>query len=130
MVSMWSTKACWNKMPSTVIWRWKAQLQKLSKGNPVVTDKMPQNFRYIGLLAAAFPEAKIVNIKRNPAAVFWVQKTGCCYELDDVIKYYGLYKNLMEFWAKQFSNRIYDIDYELLTVNQKDETRKLIIISA
>ena len=34
--------------------------------------------------------------------------------------------NLMEFWKKLFSSRIYDVDYDLLTVNQEDETRKLI----
>ena len=32
----------------------------------------------------------------------------------------------MEFWAKQFPNRIYDAEYELLTVNQENETRQLI----
>ena len=36
------------------------KLQNVSKGNLIVTDKMPQNFRYVGLLAAAFPEAKII----------------------------------------------------------------------
>ena len=47
------------------------RLQKVSKGNLIVTDKMPQNFRYIGLLAATFPEAKIIHVKRDPAAVCW-----------------------------------------------------------
>ncbi len=110
------------------------QLQTLSNGSPMVTDKMTLNFRYIGLLAAAFPKAKIVQVKRNPAAVCWAnykqyfisKSISYCYELDDVINYYELYKNLMEFWAKQLPNRIYDVDYELLTVNQEDETRKLI----
>ena len=32
----------------------------------------------------------------------------------------------MNFWTNQLPNSIYDIDYELLTVNQEDETRKLI----
>jgi hypothetical protein len=32
----------------------------------------------------------------------------------------------MAFWQESFSNRIYDVDYELLTINQEDETRKLI----
>jgi len=110
------------------------KLQNFSNHNPIVTDKMPQNFNYIGLIAAVFPEAKIVHVKRNPAAVCWAnykqyftsKKLSYCYELDDVIKYYRLYKNLMEFWAKQLPNRIYDADYELFTVNQEDETRKLI----
>ena len=32
----------------------------------------------------------------------------------------------MEFWKNLFGDRIYDVDYELLTVNQEEETRKLI----
>ena len=44
------------------------KLQNVSDRNLIVTDKMPQNFRYIGLLAAAFPETKIIHVKRNPAA--------------------------------------------------------------
>ena len=45
------------------------KLQNVSNGNLIITDKMPQNFRFIGLLAAAFREAKIIHVKRNPAAV-------------------------------------------------------------
>ena len=110
------------------------KLQNVSDGSLIVTDKMPQNFRYIGLLAAAFPEAKIVHVKRNPAAVCWAnykqyfisKNMGFCYALDDIISYYRLYENLMEFWGSSLSKRIYHLDYELLTVNQKDETQKLI----
>jgi len=47
------------------------KLENVSNGNVIVSDKMPLNFRYIGLLCAAFPEAKIIHIKRNPAAVCW-----------------------------------------------------------
>jgi Tfp pilus assembly protein PilF len=110
------------------------KLQSVSKGNLIVTDKMPQNFRYIGLLAAAFPEAKIVHVKRNPAAVCWanykqyfeVKSNGYCNAIDDVISYHKLYENLMVFWTKSLSKRIYNIDYEQLTVNQESETRQLI----
>ena len=114
--------------------RYLMKLQNLSDHNLIIIDKMPQNFLYLGLLTTAFPEAKIVHVKRNPAAVCWAnykqyfvsKKLGYCYELDDVIKYYGLYESLMKFWAKQLPNRIYSIDYELLTVSQEDETKKLI----
>ena len=110
------------------------KLQDVSVGNHIVTDKMPQNFRYIGLLAAAFPEAKIIHVKRNPAAVCWANykqyfvssSIGYCYAINDVISYHKLYENLMEFWIKRLSNRIYKLDYELLTVNQDSETRRLI----
>ena len=114
--------------------RYLFKLQSVSNGNLIVTDKMPQNFCYIGLLAAAFPEAKIVHVKRNPAAVCWAnykqyfasKNIGYCYSIDDVISYYKLYESLMVFWINTLSKRIYNLDYEQLTVNQESETRQLI----
>ena len=110
------------------------KLKNVSKNNLIVTDKMPQNFLYIGLLAAAFPEAKIIHVKRNPAAVCWAnykqyftsENLGYCYALDDIVNYYSLYKNLIEFWTNKLGKRIYNLDYELLTVDQEKETRQLI----
>ena len=110
------------------------KLQNVANGNLIVTDKMPLNFRFIGLLATAFPEAKIVNVKRNPAAVCWgnykqyfkSKSIGYCYGLDDVVAYYALYQNLLKFWEMKLPSRIYNLDYELLTTNQDDETKKLI----
>lgn len=114
--------------------RYLIKLKKVSNDNLIVTDKAPQNFRFIGLLAAAFPEAKIVHVKRNPAAVCWAnykqyfasKSIGYCYAIDDVISYHNLYENLMDFWTNTLSNRIYNLDYEQLTVNQESETRRLI----
>ncbi|MFL2504787.1 MAG: sulfotransferase family protein [Candidatus Azotimanducaceae bacterium] len=110
------------------------KLKDFSYGNLIVSDKMPQNFRYLGLLAAAFPEAKIVHVKRNPAAVCWANyrqyfvstSMGYCYAIDDVISYHKLYESLMDFWTNTLSKRIYNLDYGLLTVNQESETQRLI----
>ena len=110
------------------------KLKNVSDRKLIVTDKMPQNFRYIGLLAAAFPEAKIVHVKRNPAAVCWANykqyfkstTLGYCYAIDDVIRYHSLYENLMDCWTNTLSDRIYQLNYEQLTVNQESETRQLI----
>jgi tetratricopeptide (TPR) repeat protein len=110
------------------------KLQHISNGSPLVTDKMPLNFMYIGLIYSAFPEAKIVHVKRNPAATCWgnfKQKFSSkyfsyCYNLDDLVTYYGLYRGLMQFWEEQYGDRIYNLNYEALTMNQEDETRKLI----
>ena len=104
------------------------------KGNSIFTDKMPQNFRFIPLICAAFPEAKIIHVKRDAAATCWsnykqyfVSKNiGYCYDLEDVTKYYKLYKNLMSLWQSDYSDRIYNLDYDQLTTNQEKETRKLI----
>ncbi len=110
------------------------KLESISEGNMIITDKMPQNFLYLGLIAAVFNEAKIIHVKRNPAALCWAnfkqyfisKNIGYCYAIDDIINYYKMYENLMNFWINKLSKKIYKVDYEQLTVNQESETRKLI----
>ena len=109
-------------------------LRQRSEGNVIVTDKMPQNFHFLGLITAAFPEAKIIHVKRDPAAVCWANYTqyftgdslGYCHSLDDILHYYKLYQDLMEYWHQALPSRIYDLDYEALTEHQEEETHKLI----
>jgi tetratricopeptide (TPR) repeat protein len=111
-----------------------ATLKQRSEGNAIVTDKMPQNFRFLGLIATALPEAKIIHVKRDPAAVCWANYTQYfvgdsleyCYDLDDILHYYELYQDLMKCWHQALPGRIYDLDYDVLTEHQEEETRKLI----
>jgi hypothetical protein len=37
----------------------------------VIIDKMPLNFRWIGYICAALPEARIIHLTRDPMAVAW-----------------------------------------------------------
>ena len=46
-------------------------IQGISNGKSFVTDKMPSNFRYIGLIKRALPESIVIHVKRDPAAVCW-----------------------------------------------------------
>ena len=109
-------------------------LQLHSEGKAIVSDKMPHNFQFLGLIAATFPGAKIIHVKRDPAAVCWANYTqyfvtdylGYCYGLDDVMHYHELYEDLMKYWHQALPDRIYDLDYEALTENQEEETRNLI----
>jgi len=111
-----------------------SELQNRSDGNFYVTDKLPHNFIYVGLIYLSFPEAKIIHVKRNPSATSWSNyKTffssngnGYCYDLNDLVSYYGLYRDLMQFWQEHCYNRIYDLNYENLTSNQEEETKNLI----
>ena len=114
--------------------RYLGALEKHSDDRSIVTDKMPNNFKYIGLVLSAFPEAKIIHVKRNPAATCWsnykhyfpAKGLGHCYELNDLVTYYGLYQELMLFWQEQFGNRIYNLNYDNLTINQEKETKALL----
>jgi tetratricopeptide (TPR) repeat protein len=114
--------------------RYLEALKKRSDGRSIVTDKMPQNFLYVGLIFSAFPDAKVIHVNRDPAATCWsnykhyfIDKgLGYCYDLDDTVTYFGLYTDLMQFWLGHYGDRIYNINYDNLTMNQDDETRKLI----
>ena len=109
-------------------------LSQRSEGEAIVTDKMPLNFRFVGLISAALPEAKIIHVSRDPAAVCWANyrqyfsddSMRYCYSLDDILHYHRLYEDLMKFWHKALPNTVYDLHYEALTEHQEDETRKLI----
>ena len=110
------------------------ELEKVSNECPFVTDKMPQNFLYIGLLLKALPEAKVIHVQRDPAATCWsnfkhyfsTNGLGYSYDLSDTANYFKLSQNLMDFWNQQYSDQIYHLDYDKLTLEQESETRKLI----
>ena len=109
------------------------KLKFISQNKNYVIDKTPQNFRFIGLIISAFPEARIIHVKRSPAAVCWsnykryfeAKNLGYCFDLEDIVRYYQLYRDLMNFWDRIFPNYIYHLNYEKLTLNQFAETTKL-----
>jgi len=104
----------------------------ISAGASVVVDKMPGNFRFVNLLLAAIPEARVVNMKRNPVATCWsmykrlLNANGFTNDLQDLGEYYLLYDELMADWRERFPQRIYELDYEALTEHQEAESRRLL----
>ena len=98
------------------------------------TDKMPLNFLWIGLILKCFPHAKIINLLREPVATCWSifntyfpsNGNPFSYDQSDIYEYYNLYKDIMKHWNNIYSNKIYNLDYELLTINPKQEIKKLL----
>jgi hypothetical protein len=109
-------------------------LSDLNASEKIITDKMPTNFENIGFILKAFPEAKIIHIKRDAMAICWSiyqryfpsSGIGFPYNMDDLAKFYNSYTEMMTFWHDLFPNKIYDINYEDLTINQEYETKKLL----
>ena len=95
------------------------QIIKISN-NSYIIDKLPVNFRWIGFIINAFPEAKIIHIERNPMAVCWSNyktsfvDSGMDFNLSqqDIAKYYSLYLDLMNFWKSKYGSKILNINYE------------------
>ena len=109
-------------------------LAHLKTSANIITDKTPANFQNIGFILSIFPDAKIIHLKRDPRAICWsIYKSnwsetgyGFSYNINDLVKFYGLYSKLMDFWHKKFPGKIYDVCYEDLTANQEQETKKLL----
>ncbi len=110
------------------------KLDGLREGRPLITDKMPLNFLWLGFALRAYPDLKVVHVMRDPMATCWsifrysftAKGLGFAYDLKDLGNYYLLYRELMSYWHEKFPGRIYDLGYERLTENQKAETQKLL----
>ena len=80
-------------------------LGKFASSELLITDKMPQNFLYLGLISVAFPDAKVIHVRRDPAATCWSNfkhyftsdGLGYSYNLKDTVAYYSLYQRAYEF---------------------------------
>ena len=108
-------------------------LDSLNTEEKIITDKMPMNFRLLGFILSSIPEAKIVHLKRDPIATCWsnynhyfTAGNGFSFDQEDLAKFYNLYLEIMDLWHKLFPNKIYDLCYEDLTMNQEKETRNLL----
>ncbi|MEM1360793.1 MAG: sulfotransferase [Pseudomonadota bacterium] len=111
-----------------------AQTQSLATGRPrFVTDKMPMNFSVAGVIAAAFPEAKIIHMTRTPEAVCWScymshfanKKLDYTFEQRALGQYYKLYETHMAFWHAELPGRIIDQSYEALTETPEGASKEL-----
>ncbi len=92
-----------------------------------VTDKLPLNFHWLGFIKLIFPNAKIVNIKRDPiATAFSIYKTlfvkgalNFSYSFSDIIQYLRLYDRTMNFWSRNLADDILNINYHELVENPR-----------
>lgn len=92
-------------------------------------EKLPQNYLYLGFLAAAFPDSPIIWMKRNPMdaclAMFKQLFTGVyefSYSFDDLARYYLAYDKLYAHWKAVIGDRIIEIEYERLVGDISGET--------
>ena len=97
-------------------------------------DKTPANFLYLGLVAAALPQARIVHIRRQPMdACYAMYKTlfrmayPFSYDLGDLAQYWLAYDRLMAQWRQVLpAEQFLEVDYEDLVRNQEKVSRQLI----
>ena len=96
-------------------------------------DKMPNNFRHIGLIKLILPNAKIIDIRRNSMSAcfscfkqLFAEGQEFTYSFERLGNYYNNYIELMDHWNKVLPNQILSIKYEDL-INNFDDTVKVIL---
>tara|TARA_Y100000590_G_scaffold283126_1_gene318491 strand:- start:4805 stop:6358 length:1554 start_codon:yes stop_codon:yes gene_type:complete len=100
----------------------------------IITDKAPQNFRWLGFIKIFFPNSKIIHCNRNAKDNclslyknnFASAHMDWTYDQQDIAEYYNLYFELMKFWNKKIPNDIYNANYEKIVQNKEIEIKKLI----
>ncbi len=102
-------------------------LARLFPSAPRVTDKRPDNFLYIGLIKALFPDAKIIHTRRAPLdnglSVYFLHlghTRPWATSLSDIGHWYRQYERLMAHWRALFPQDIVDVDYDELVVRPRE----------
>lgn len=110
-----------------------ALLGRLGQGARRVTDKMPYNFLYLGLIATLFPRARIVHCRRDPMATCFSLYTHdlagshpYSYDLQALGAAYRGYLRLMQHWRAVLGDRVLDLDYERLVEAPEPQIRRLL----
>lgn len=89
-----------------------------------VTDKMPQNFMYLGMIALLFPMARVIHCVRDPLdtclSCYFQKFTGdhpYAYDLANLGAYYRQYQRLMIHWEEILDIPIFEVRYEDMVGN-------------
>ena len=100
---------------------------------PYFIDKMPNNFRHIGLIKLILPNAKIIDARRHPMACcfsgykqLFAEGQEFSYDLDDLGSYYHDYVKLMDHWQTVLPGDILQVNYEQVVGDLEGQVRRVL----
>lgn len=100
-----------------------------------LTDKMPGNFLYVGLVRLLLPHATVVHCVRDPVDTclscyrnYFSGLHPYAYDLAELGRYFGLYRDLMDHWRDIAPGFVHDIRYEELVADPESQIRNLLAI--
>ena len=102
-------------------------------GQPYFIDKMPNNFRHIGLIHLMLPSAKIIDARREPMACcfgnlkqLYARGQEFAYSVDDIARYYRTYLEIMAHWEEVLPGRIQRVHYEDVVEDLEGSVRRIL----
>jgi len=102
-------------------------------GKPYFIDKMPNNFRHIGLIHLILPKARIIDARREPLACcfsnfkqLFASGQEFTYSLEDLGRYYRAYLGIMAHWDVILPARILRVQHEELVEDLEHQVRRIL----
>ena len=100
---------------------------------PYFIDKMPNNFRHIGLIHLILPNARIIDARREPMACcfgnlkqLFARGQEFVYSVDDIARYYRTYLELMSHWNEVLPGRILRVQHEDVVDDLEGSVRRIL----
>ena len=104
-----------------------------TSGKPHFIDKMPNNFRHIGLIHLMLPNARIIDARREPMACcfgnlkqLYARGQEFAYSVDDIARYYRTYLELMAHWDEVLPGRVLRVHHEDVVDDLESSVRRIL----
>jgi tetratricopeptide (TPR) repeat protein len=102
-------------------------------GKPRFIDKMPNNFRHLGLIHLILPNAKIIDARRDPMACcfsnfkqLFASGQQFTYSIEDIARYYRMYVDLMTHWENALPGKILRVEHESVVEDLERNVRRIL----
>jgi tetratricopeptide (TPR) repeat protein len=96
-------------------------------------DKMPNNFRHVGLIHLLLPNAKIIDARREPMACcfsnfkqLFASGQEFTYGIEDIARYYRTYLDLMQHWDDVLPGRVLRVWHEDVVEDLEGNVRRIL----
>ncbi len=113
---------------------YRARLDRIAPGARRVTDKMWQNFEFLGFAALLFPGARVIHCTRDPMDTglscffqhFYGRGVAFSYELAHIGAYYRQYRRIMAHWQQVLPLPVLELSYERLVAETEEEAMRMV----
>jgi tetratricopeptide (TPR) repeat protein len=99
-----------------------------------IVDKMPGNFRFVGMIRLILPNARIIHTVRDPVdtclscfSKLFTDEQVCTYDLAELGRYYRAYQQLMDHWRAVLPDGVLlEVAYESMVDDFETQARRIV----
>ena len=113
--------------------RYLADTRVYRHGKPRFIDKMPNNFRHLGLIHLILPNARIIDARREAMACcfsnfkqLFASGQEFTYSFEDIAHYYRSYVRLMAHWDAVLPGKVLRVQHEEVVADLEGNVRRIL----